>query len=83
MLIAFEGIDGSGKTTTAQLLIETLNCVHKKAIIVDKKSPQFEQQYIANRMNLLKKVIWEYGNDPVYELGNEHSIYLLASWFMD
>jgi dTMP kinase len=32
-------------------------------------------------MSLLQHVIWECGDDPIYELGDEHSLYIMASWF--
>jgi len=80
-LICFEGLDGAGKTSISRLVSERLQNQKFKAIFVEKKSTQFSKDYITQRMTKLRHIIWEYGDDPIYELGDEHSLYILASWF--
>jgi len=80
-LICFEGLDGAGKTTVAQLVTSVLNTrgIHTK--LVERKDPNFPLEDLSKHMLLLKKLIWEYGDIPVQKLGDYYALYNMASWF--
>jgi thymidylate kinase len=80
-LICFEGLDGAGKTTTAALLAEALAGRGERAAFFSKKSTAVADPRLAARMANLKTLIWDYGDAPIMQLGDEHSLYLMASWF--
>jgi thymidylate kinase len=80
-LICFEGLDGSGKTTCARSVAAALSSDGVAAELVERKDPDCGPEDLTNRMKLLKKLIWEYGDVPIGELGDYHALYNMASWF--
>lgn len=80
-LICFEGLDGSGKTTSARSVAATLAASGVSAKLVERKDPDCSAAELTERMKLLKTLIWEYGDVPISELGDYHALYNMASWF--
>lgn len=80
-LICFEGLDGAGKTTTAALLAQALTERGEPSIFIEKKCTRLANPQLADRMERLKALIWDYGDTPIFDLGDEHSLYIMASWF--
>ncbi|MCH9649693.1 MAG: hypothetical protein K0U98_15750 [Deltaproteobacteria bacterium] len=80
-LVCFEGIDGSGKTTVAHRVAEALGEKEGQAIFVERRGLDYPEDYQRRRMRLFHEVIWEYGDDPIHELGDLHSLYIMAGWF--
>ena len=81
-LICFEGIDASGKTTTAVALSKKFAEQGVKAFLIEKKDTLFPTTFLASHMTIIKKALWDYPKDePIGDLGNHHWIMLMASWF--
>ena len=79
--IVIEGIDGSGKTTIANLLCDKLNQKFK-AIDVSKKSIEADSQYVKQFMKNIKKSLWESSStDPVSQIDEESWLYLHILWY--
>lgn len=82
MLVAFEGIDGSGKTTTARLLPDMLRQLGFPATYVDKRHFDCDDHYVSEHLAYLSEIIWKRSrNRPIRLLGEEHWIYLNAAYF--
>ena len=80
-LICFEGLDGAGKTTTAALLAQALSLRGEPCVFLEKKAHGLADPALADRMARLKTLIWDYGEAPISDLGDHHSLYIMASWF--
>ncbi|MET0648969.1 MAG: dTMP kinase [Pyrinomonadaceae bacterium] len=80
-LICFEGLDGAGKTTIARSVAAALTAEGVPAALVERKDPDCGTHELTRRMELLKALIWEYGDAPIGELGDYHALYNMASWF--
>jgi dTMP kinase len=74
-------VDGAGKTTLGARLAEALNRGGEPAIFLEKKSFALVDPALADRMARLKALIWDYEDAPIAELGDDHSLYIMASWF--
>lgn len=80
-LVCFEGLDGAGKTTIARSVVSALTAGGRAAALVERKDPECGAPELTGRMELLKALIWEYGDAPIGELGDHHALYNMASWF--
>lgn len=83
MIIAFEGIDGAGKTTTAELVFRLLESQVPNLRYYMRKSVDFRAPYVQRQMKKLAEVLWpkdidQQDRDP---LGSEFWALLTASWF--
>lgn len=82
MLVAFEGVDGSGKSATADLFATMIEDSGSEVVRVVKKEARFTSAYVTHHMREIKSVLWDYQpDDPLGELGDWHWYYLMASWF--
>jgi dTMP kinase len=82
MLIAFEGIDGSGKTSAARRVAAALVEYGVAAVLIEKKNPCSADPYVASHMTALRRLIWDHEpDDPIHLLGEKHWLYLMASYF--
>lgn len=79
--VCFEGLDGAGKTTIARAVVSMLTARGTSAKLVERKDPECGPVNLTRRMQLLKELIWEYGDVPISELGDYHALYNMASWF--
>jgi dTMP kinase len=80
--IAFEGNDGSGKSTTAKLVADRLRDEGHDIFFLDKNCPTFQSGYAAYHMGKIREILWDYDNDaPLEVLGDRHWIDLIAAWF--
>lgn len=79
--VCFEGLDGAGKTTIAGAVVSMLAARGAAARLVERKDPECGPPELTRRMQLLKELIWEYGDAPISELGDYHALYNMASWF--
>jgi thymidylate kinase len=80
-LICFEGLDGAGKTTLAKKLAHALKNSGESAIFIERKNSIFPTHELTARMVILRELIWEYGDLPLQDYGDEHALYNMASWF--
>src|SRR6185369_3698776 len=85
MIVALEGIDGSGKTTLAEALRSKLLARGLDARVVRKSLEDLgnltagEEWHLRNLQGLIwKQPELEFGTDL---LGTHHHLYLLAAWF--
>lgn len=85
MFVALEGIDGSGKTSTADHVAMLLSAADVPVLRVNKKTPPFTDPLIAEHMAGLRRLLWpaDHGSveDPFRRMGELHWIYLMAAWF--
>lgn len=82
MLVAFEGIDGSGKTTTASRFAESLRGLGYDAVNVDKRELAVDGGYVERHLSELSELIWKKSyNQPISRLGHAHWVYLNAAYF--
>lgn len=80
--IAFEGNDGSGKSTTAKLVADQLRAEGRDIFFLDKNCPTFHTGYAAYHMGKIREILWDYDdNAPLEILGDKHWIDLIAAWF--
>jgi thymidylate kinase len=79
--VCFEGVDGAGKTTLGAHLAQALNACGEPAVFLEKKSSALTNSALSERMARLKTLIWDYGEAPIAELGDDHSLYIMAAWF--
>jgi thymidylate kinase len=80
-MICFEGLDGAGKTTVARSVVARLGAKRVSVELVERKDPQCDSPALTERMKLLRRLIWQYGDIPIQELGHHHALYNMASWF--
>jgi len=80
-LVCFEGLDGAGKTTIARAVTTKLAAAGLAVELVERKNPECRSDELTERMKLLKRLIWEYGDVPIADLGDYHALYNMASWF--
>jgi thymidylate kinase len=85
MFVALEGIDGSGKTTTADNVVRLLTVADLPVLRVNKKTPPFTDPLVEQHMIGLRRLLWpaDQGSteDPFRRMGELHWIYLMAAWF--
>lgn len=85
MLIAFEGIDGAGKSTVSQLLIKKLKSKLKDfdVLFYKKSSTDFNDELVDANMSQLKEILWpERQKVPeTNSFGSHFFLFLLAAWF--
>jgi Thymidylate kinase len=82
VFVAFEGIDGSGKTTTAAALVRELHKRGISAIAVDKRRPELPAGYAHEHLAVLADRLWTTSvGAPIHVLGELHWIYLNAAYF--
>lgn len=82
--LAFEGLDGAGKTTISNLVYEKLKkrMNNNDLLFIDKKNPPKKSNYIEYHSSNIRDILWDYPeNAPMHELGDMHWLYLLSSWF--
>lgn len=82
-LIIIEGIDGSGKTTLANELRNTLNEKYKlSALFLSKKSVDASTPFQQAFMKNIRRSIWQNAVvDPVNEIDEETWLYLHMLWY--
>lgn len=82
MLVTFEGIDGSGKSTISRLLYDRLKREGLKISYIEKGVFDHPNQYLVDHMTSLSSLIWDVPiGSPEWDLGDEHWFLLVNSWF--
>jgi thymidylate kinase len=82
VLIAFEGIDGAGKTTTAPLVAAKLAESGLSVIQATKRASGVQSPFASEQLDALAKRLWGVPHDArLDELGTLHWIYLNAAFF--
>lgn len=82
MIVAFEGIDGAGKTTTAPLVAKNLSAGGLQVIEASKRRPGVENEFVAEQLAALADRLWGVPHDSRLDaLGITHWIYLNAAYF--
>jgi dTMP kinase len=79
---SLEGIDGSGKTTTLQMLRGTGWHSDQAVLFLEKKSDVPASDYPSTHHAALRDLIWNHPADaPIHLLGEMHWMHLQAAWF--
>ncbi len=82
MFVAFEGMDGSGKSTAAANFCDLLREKGHTVRLVQKRSADFGSVLARGQLEHIKNALWDYPADfEILEMGNEHWLFLMASWF--
>ena len=83
MLLAFEGIDGSGKTTISKLVYKKLKPIIPQIQYHEKSSTDFDHPYIREQMSKLQEVLWppNLGEQKHNVFGDYYWLFLMAAWF--
>jgi thymidylate kinase len=79
---SLEGPDGSGKTTTLNMLRATGEYSDESVLFLEKKSNVAANDYPSTHLAALRDLIWNHPSDaPVHLLGEMHWMHLQAAWF--
>lgn len=82
MIVAVEGIDGSGKSLLARLLAERLSARGHEVTLIEKHSLALPADFAGRRMAELRGILWPGEPEPSADaLGTEFYLFLLAAWF--
>lgn len=83
MILAFEGIDGAGKTATARALFARLKQEGMQVQYVAKSSVTFDDPYVKAEMTKLRGLIWPPAEcEPSSDVfGTHYYLYLIAAWY--
>jgi dTMP kinase len=82
LLIACEGIDGSGKTTTAGHLTEALRAEGVDTLHIDRHRPPAPPGYVRDQLHAIADRLWLASpGAPIHELGELHWAYLTGAYF--
>lgn len=80
-LISLEGIDGSGKSSTADRIINSE--LFPGILFFDKKDLSFiKSTFVRKQLSSIKKALWDYPkSEDISLMGDHHWLCLLASWY--
>ncbi|MZD56784.1 hypothetical protein [Streptomyces sp. SID5606] len=79
---SLEGTDGSGKTTTLNMLRDTEAYSDEPVLFWEKKSNAPVNDYPSTHLAALRDLIWNHpGDAPVHLLSEMHWMHLQAAWF--
>ncbi|WP_020391209.1 dTMP kinase [Kribbella catacumbae] len=82
MLITFEGVDGSGKTTTASLVAGRLTSAGVPTRLMAKRTPLLQDEFARVQLTALARQIWgRPKNAPLVDLGPDYWLHLNAAYF--
>lgn len=82
VFVCFEGTDGAGKSTIARQVADRLTTPRSRIVFLEKNSPTVESGYATYHLTRLREVLWHYEpTAPLSELGDQHWLSLIASWF--
>jgi thymidylate kinase len=82
VLIAFEGIDGAGKTTTSALVAAKLARWGYPVVEASKRQPGVQGQFAREQLHALAERLWGIPHDArLSSVGDLHWVYLNAAYF--
>jgi thymidylate kinase len=82
MIVAFEGIDGAGKTTLAPRVAAILQHHGIDARFAAKRAPGISDNFAKEQLNIISECLWGVPHDARLDsLGTPYWIYLNAAYF--
>ena len=76
------GTDGSGKTTTLNMLSSETDRTDEPVLYLDKGSIAEGDSYVSSHLAALRDLVWGHPkNAPVHLVGEMHWMHLQAAWF--
>ncbi|MFD5478818.1 dTMP kinase [Streptomyces hawaiiensis] len=82
MIIALEGIDGAGKTTTAALAAEKLTALGYSVVSTSKRDTAVREPFAREQLQALAERLWGVPHDSrLNAVGSLHWVFLNASYF--
>lgn len=82
MIVAFEGIDGAGKTLASRLLQERLAARGLRVHLLERDGVAFGDRFTDQRLAALRGIIWPHEPEPEADpLDASFYLFLLAAWF--
>lgn len=82
LFISLAGVDGSGKTTTLDMLRKAPGHLGDSVLFLDKVASVGKAGYAHAHLSGLRELIWGHPKDaPVHLLGEMHWMHLQAAWF--
>jgi thymidylate kinase len=82
VIIALEGIDGSGKTTTAALVAQKLTACGHSVISTSKRNPAVREPFAREQLHALAERLWGIPHDArMNTVGSLHWVFLNAAYF--
>jgi thymidylate kinase len=79
---SLEGTDGTGKTTTLNMLRDAGGFSDEPVLFLEKKSNVPAHDYPSTHLAALRDLIWNHpGDAPVHLLSEMHWMHLQAAWF--
>lgn len=81
LLIGIEGIDGSGKTSILEPLVNELSLNNIRVKAVNKRQTNYNDERVSYYAKTLYKLIWHGQDDPHKFLTSQGWLYLHAIWY--
>ena len=81
ILVGIEGIDGSGKTSVVEPLVEKLKVLNIHAKALNKRKVDYPDSRIEKYTKAISELIWYKSDDPYYFVTSQGWLYLHAIWY--
>ena len=81
ILVGIEGIDGSGKTSVVEPLVEKLKVLDIHAKALNKRKVDYPDSRIEKYTKAISELIWYKSDDPYYFVTSQGWLYLHAIWY--
>jgi thymidylate kinase len=82
MLVAIEGIDGAGKTSSARMLVDRLAARGLSVVLLEKETIRAADAFVDSRLDGLRALLWPHEPEPASDpFGTHFYLFLQAAWF--